>query len=389
MIKKKLLYASPFSPMKSGISDYSEILVGGLKEHFDVTLLIDDYKLENASLYRDFEIKTYGKDTVAYANYDHILYNIGNNPYYHSYIYDLALRHPGWVILHDYILYFLTVGYYSHRDNVYSKIYELEGARGVHLLKSCVKKNKDLLACKDIASQLPLNGEIIHSSSGVFVHSEFTKRLLADNYPDARVFKIEMVNMGKTSQRNGYDYLREKFGINDNAIVIGSFGYIERTKLNHLVCETVSEIAKSFGREIYYVMVGEGNYVDNYLGRNIVKTGFVKREIYDEILERCDIVANLRYPSMGETSISLIHAMGLGKPCLVTDYAWFSELPDTAVVKIKVNDMKQDFLVKLHNLVQNRITMDNIANNARDYVARNHAIQPIAQSVYVRLQNIG
>lgn len=388
-MKKKLLYASPFPPMKSGISDYSEILVGGLKKYYDITLLIDDYKLENAGLCRVFEVKIYKKDAVNFLDFDHILYNIGNNPYYHSYIYDLALQHPGWIILHDYVLYFLTVGYYSHLDSIYSKVYELEGAYGVHLLKSCIKKNVELLACKDIASLLPLNGEIVRSAKGLLVHSEFTKRMLADNYPDAKVFKIEMVNMGKPLKRNGNDYLREKHGISDNAIVIGSFGYIEQPKLNHIVCEAVSEIAKSTDREIYYVMVGEGDYVDQYLGRNIRKTGFVKRDMYDAILERCDIVANLRYPSMGETSISLIHAMGLGKPCMVSDHAWFSELPDNSVIKVNVNNTKQDFLDKLNNLVQNSSAMVYFANNARDYVARNHAIQPIAQSVHARLQGIG
>ena len=47
MKKPSLLYASPFAPMKSGISDYSEILVYALKNEFEITLLIDDYKLEN------------------------------------------------------------------------------------------------------------------------------------------------------------------------------------------------------------------------------------------------------------------------------------------------------------------------------------------------------
>lgn len=388
-MKKKLLYASPFLPRKSGISDYSEILIYGLKEYFDITLLIDDYQLENAGLYRDFEVKTYNKDSVAYADYDHILYNIGNNPYYHAYIYGLALRYPGTILLHDYILYFLTIGYYSHRDSVYSKVYELEGARGINLLKSCVKKNTDLLACKDIAAFLPLNGEIIRSSKGVLVHSEYTKRLLTDNYPEARAFKIEMLNMGKPFHGNGKDYLREKHGISEDAIVIGSFGYIAQAKLNHIVCEAVTKIARAADIEIYYIMVGEGDYIDHYLGRNIIKTGFVKRDIYDAILERCDIVVNLRYPSMGETSISVIHAMGLGKPCMVSDHAWFSELPDTSVVKVNIDSMERDFLVNLNNLVQNRKTMATLANSAKDYVAKNHAIQPIARSIQARLEGLG
>lgn len=39
MNKPTLLYVSPFWPQKSGISEYSEMLVPGLVTCFDVTLL--------------------------------------------------------------------------------------------------------------------------------------------------------------------------------------------------------------------------------------------------------------------------------------------------------------------------------------------------------------
>lgn len=375
--------------MKSGISDYSEILIYGLKDYFDITLVIDAYKLDNKNLYKDFEVIVYSKNKIDFTNFDHILYNIGNNPYFHSYIYELALHHPGMVILHDYILYFLSIGYYSNKDNLYAKVFEMEGARGISILKDHVKKNTNLLTCKDIASALPLNREIINSSNGILVHSEYTKRLLAEHYPEKNVHKIEMVNMVRSSYEHDKDYLKKKYGINDNVIVIGSFGYVSQTKLNHLICEVVAELAKSTARELYYVMVGDGDYVDRYLGKNIIRTGFVERTIYDAILERCDIVANLRYPTMGETSISLIHAMGMGKPCLVTNYAWFAELPDNAVIKIDINNMKHDLFDKIDILMQNRDAMTNYANNAKDFIFKKHSIQKTAREIKDLLQGIG
>ena len=91
---KTLLYASPFPPIKSGISDYSVDLIYGLKKYFDITLLIDDYVLTDPALYQDFKVLVYGKDELKINDYDYLVYNIGNQPFYHAYIYELCLKHP-------------------------------------------------------------------------------------------------------------------------------------------------------------------------------------------------------------------------------------------------------------------------------------------------------
>jgi len=371
--------------MQSGISDYSELLVYGLRDYYDITLLIDNYPLANKKLSDDFKVLKF-KKKLNYSKYDQVIYNIGNNPHYHSYIYGLAIKQPGIVILHDFVLYYLFVGYYAKQNNLYAKIYEQEGSRGIHLLKRCVKKNPDLLECKEIAPQLPLNNEILSRAAGIVVHSEFTKKLVEERCPGARVYKINMVSMASSPGTDGAEYLKTRYGIGDDAIVIGSFGYIASTKLNHIVCDVVKELSQSLGREVYYLMVGEGDYVDHELGGTIIKSGYIAKDAYEAILNRCDIVANLRYPSMGETSISLIHAMGMGKPCLVSNDAWFAELPDDAVVKVDTADARKDLIQKLSNLVQNPADRMRYARNACEYVRAQHSIQHIAASVRAILQ---
>lgn len=121
MEKKKLLYVSPFPPEKSGISDYSEILVYQLRDKYEITLLIDNYKLTNKKMYDDFEVVIYWKDRIEFEKFDYILYNIGNNPFYHSYIYELCLTHPGMVILHDCVLYYLVAGYYEKKKRYFPR----------------------------------------------------------------------------------------------------------------------------------------------------------------------------------------------------------------------------------------------------------------------------
>ena len=73
MEKKKLLYVSPFPPEKSGISDYSEILVYQLRDKYEITLLIDNYKLTNKKMYDDFEVVIYWKDRIEFEKFDYTI----------------------------------------------------------------------------------------------------------------------------------------------------------------------------------------------------------------------------------------------------------------------------------------------------------------------------
>ena len=104
---------------------------------------------------------------------------------------------------------------------------------------------------------------------------------------------------------------------------MGSFGFIDKAKLNHVVCETVRALNERFENKLIYLMVGDGDYIDKYLGPNIRKTGHVGLAEFNSLIKHSDIVINLRNPTMGETSGAMIRALSLGKPCIVSNDAWF------------------------------------------------------------------
>jgi glycosyltransferase involved in cell wall biosynthesis len=55
-------------------------------------------------------------------------------------------------------------------------------------------------------------------------------------------------------------------------------------------------------------------------------------------LHTADVVVNLRQPTVGETSAVALRAMAAGKPLIVFDHGWYSELPDGAAVKTPPGD---------------------------------------------------
>ena len=94
-MKPKLLYASPFWPQKSGISEYSSILLKGLKDFFEIVLLTGDITID--AQYDAFPSIGY-MEPIDWDSFDFVLYNFGNNPEYHGYMYTLLKEHPGYII---------------------------------------------------------------------------------------------------------------------------------------------------------------------------------------------------------------------------------------------------------------------------------------------------
>ena len=147
MSKPPLLYASPFPPLQSGISEYSRYLAGALREYFDVTLFTEGvYQIADAQLRDGCRVRAYRKDEVdLLGEYPYRIYNIGNNPWFHGYIYECCLKWPGLVILHDAVIYFLVVGIYMDRPDFLDTVYRLEGARGVAIIKDHLKSGEQLM----------------------------------------------------------------------------------------------------------------------------------------------------------------------------------------------------------------------------------------------------
>src|SRR5206468_9167574 len=84
--------------------------------------------------------------------------------------------------------------------------------------------------------------------------------------------------------------------------------------------------------------------VDSMRRDGVVFTGYVPDEDFASYYPAADRLVNLRYPSAGETSGTLIRALDAGKPVAVSDYAQFAEFPDDCVMKIPFGEHEIDAL---------------------------------------------
>ncbi len=384
MSKPKMLYASPFWPKESGISNYSSYMVQALRPHFDITLLADGYTVED-ELLRDLPVVQYQRGE-RYPGYDVILYNFGNNPYFHAYMLDALRDNPGFVILHDLSLYYLTVGVAQREGDPLGEIYAQAGLPGFQLLKESLYRdpNPDLLQHKDLAAELLLNREVIDRARGVLIHSHYTGQKIRALDAHKPILEIKHVQSLQKEYLLSDDAevkrcIGQAFGIPEDAFVLLAAGYIAPTKQNVLTCQAVKLYNARHDTKIYYLMAGDGGDADAYLDTYCRKTGFLSEEMFARALQRADVVFNLRYPTNGETSGTLIQALGLGKPCVTTAIGWFDELPDDAVIKV-APDVTAEELARMMDAWRPD-SLAALGKRAHAYFAREYVPEKIAREI--------
>jgi glycosyltransferase involved in cell wall biosynthesis len=108
-------------------------------------------------------------------------------------------------------------------------------------------------------------------------------------------------------------------------------------------------------------------------GDGIVREPYVAEDRLWSLMAACDVCVNLRSPTMGETSGSVIRQLSLGKPVVVSDVGWFAELPDEVALKIPVDAEETESLhAALELLARNDAVRGAMSAAARELAVREH-----------------
>lgn len=385
--RKTIAYFSPFPPIQSGISAYSQGLLHMLSKNFDITLVIDGYTPESSSLptnvaWQDFQ--TINDLSVFLKSFDEILYHVGNNRY-HEYIYKTLHQFPGIVVMHDYSVHNMLTRF-TLNDGKIEPYLEALKACGVELsgnLDTLVKE-KNYTSIKfmweERSMNYPLNESIVSVSHAVIVHSEFVHHLMQQRVPSARIFVIPLYA----------DDFSDYVDSDQNTCVIGCFGLKAPHKRLEIVMSVFSDLCKNLPQPLQLWLVGgmiSKDYeqklhqiADNLsISQDVVFRDYVSDEEYFDLLKKVTICINLRYPTFGENSISLSQMLAFSKPCIVTDIGSFHELPDEVVVKIPPPDQgeKKELKKSLTKLVLDKNLREFYGRHAYKYAFAHCHIEQI------------
>ena len=336
----RVAYFSPLSPKCSGIADYSETLLPHLARHCKLEVFIEDYtpasqdlqKLVRIRHWREFE------EEHARGHYDAVLYHVGNNPQ-HVYIYDLAVRFPGVVVLHEFNLHYLLADVTITRNNWEGYLRELEYNAGPVALDHARKVLR--VETEPEYDRIPMNRRLLENSQAAIVHSQYMVGLVCQ-----AGFRLPLARIphGVAAPRVDPQQARARLGL-DHELLIGAFGFLKPYKRIHSAIHALARLRRAFP-DTHLLLVGEEH--PQYPLRPLIQRlgledcvrllGFVPLEDFLDYVAACDVCLNLRYPTAGESSGSLLREMALGKPAVVSDLGFYSELPNDACLKLPVGD---------------------------------------------------
>ena len=108
--------------------------------------------------------------------------------------------------------------------------------------------------------------------------------------------------------------------------------------------------------------------------------GYVDERRLWALMAAADVHVNLRSPTMGETSGTAIRALSLGRPLIVSDVGWFSELPDAVALKVPVDDREVETLTAALELLATREDVRRVmGESARELARSEHDLDRVAE----------
>ncbi len=153
----KVAFFSPLPPARSGIADYSEALLSELAQLADVTTL--------AAKPASFDP----------AQFDVLVYQIGNNAC-HDFCYEMALEHPGVVVIHEANLHHLIADLTIKKGDWDGYLREVEFDAGPDALRFA-RRVRALEVGPDYEGVAILR-RILSRSKAAIVHSDCVRQSL-------------------------------------------------------------------------------------------------------------------------------------------------------------------------------------------------------------------
>jgi len=358
----RVAFFSPLPPSKSGIADYSAALLGPLRREAQVEVFQGDG--------RPFDPE----------RFDIALYQIGNNPF-HGFAYEAALRHPGVVVMHEAHLHHLIADLTIRRGDWDAYLREAEYNGGERALEYA-RRVRALEVGPDYDG-LPMLRRLLESSRAVIGHSRFVAGEVRKAGFEGPVAVIPHGAWIPTGDRMGF---RHRLGLDESAPLVGVFGFLKPYK-------RIAESLRAFRRlvrlvpEAKMILVGEPH--PEFPAHDMIRAlgltphvrviGFAPIEDFVGYISACDVVLNLRYPTVGESSGSMLRAMGLGKAVLVSDVGAFSEFPGEICLKVPVGPGEEDYIFEYLNTLVSRPELARaMGRRAREWVERECSWEKVA-----------
>jgi glycosyltransferase involved in cell wall biosynthesis len=365
----KVAYFSPLPPERSGIADYSALLLPSLEARVTVEIV------------RPGRTRPSGDADVA-------IYHVGNDPDSHGWIVDALRRRPGVVVLHDFVLHHLVAGLTIGRRNPHAYLAAMERDSGVpgRLLGHGVLEGRVPPLWEVRPEEFPLAGEVLDLATGLIVHSAYVEARAREAGYEGPLWRIPHPAWPRPDVAPAAI---------EGAPLIGSFGHQNESK-------RIPQLLEAFARlrercpEARLLLVGPEAPGFDLAGRierlgltaeGVIREPYVEEQRLWSLMAAVDGVVALRSPTMGETSGSVIRALSLGRPLVVSDLGWFAELPDEVALKVPVGgEAEVEALAAALEQLAEPERRERMAAAALELARREHDVGAVADAYVTALE---
>jgi glycosyltransferase involved in cell wall biosynthesis len=388
----RVAYLSPLPPQRSGIADYSAELLPELARHLEIELVADAGARPAAELAERFAVRrTEGlAELLERRHYDALLYHLGNEASYHGEIYRQALRHPGVIVLHEAMLHHLVRALTLARGDAAGFVEEMRYAYG---------GSGEAAARRAVATGVlvdpwsyPLFERAVDRSRGVVVHNRTGRDRVLASRPRAPVAVVPFP-FTLPEPLPSPAAARQALGLAPDQVLVGCFGFVTPEKRPEVVMRAFGRLRADLP-QARLAFVGElsqayegSSFVPADLRPTVTVTGRFGMSEFLSWMAAADLAVNLRYPSGGETSATLVRLLGLGKPVVVSAAGSFNEIPDGACARVDPVELEDETLAA----VLRRLALDPplraaLGENARRHAEREHSLAATARGYVAALE---
>lgn len=357
-------------PLKTGIAQYSQDLLDVIGSTWPVTVLPEPGGNEQKSRRLLRSQRHHGDQTA-----DQVAH-VGNSGF-HQIAFDRALRFQGITVLHDLVLHHARLGAWirmgKSRDYVRAMEYRY-GDAGRQAARRVLRGGAVDL------NEYPLSEDFLEAASVAIVHSAYSEARALTYAPAATIRVVPMgIPLPAMVDRAA---ARDHLGLPQSAFVITSITHVNPYKRLHIVLRALREVVRHFPETLLVVAgsVAPGMDLERrvaHLGlqQHVRILGYVSDNDSRVLARAGDVAVNLRYPSTGETSASLLRLLGAGVPVLVTPHGPTADIPEDVAVRVPVDRFEEELVAEyLSWLAQDTSARHEIGASARTYVEQNHSM---------------
>lgn len=357
---KRVLLFSPIPPMKTGTAHYLELVLAELAstgiDRNEVSIVVDEAFLADPVIGREFlgfPIISYRQVTNVVGADELRVYFLANNEF-HAYCFaslSNTSRCAGGKIvsvIHEPSCFMLlnhlsSNAQYTFDDSQMAAAMRHQfGDKAEFVLKS---RRSDLLPF-EAEFLISVQGQALSKSDEIWTHSEFARlKLLLESHFERPVPIIASAHpdmptsVGASISVNSTESESAPFRI-------GMFGWVAPSKRVNPVIEAFAWALQTLPperqKEYELLIVGQLPPRNHYDPEGLAQArdimdrvrflGFVETDEFQQLVDSCGLILNLRFPSCGETSGTLERALSSGVPVITTSYQAFAELPNSGQV---------------------------------------------------------